>query len=412
MTNAPALHATAASAMSAQGATTPCPAVTPQSGGFAGLLAALSMTERPAGGVIAPQAASPAPAGTTLAHVDAPASTLAAPPVDAPLAPLSRADTKQPAKVAPKPLATVKTTRKAADCQNANLTTGPVSPTPITPPASAAALAQQDPTPAAARGGSSKTLTDTAQAGGEAGPVDGKSAPLDAAGPQAAAVTERLVAAASTANSGPALGADGPDCAVTPLLSVRLEQAVASPTPPSAALNGITQQLAPTGAAAPPKLTQNAAGLQPAQQVAPVLIQLGQSAGAGHMTLRLAPEELGQVQVQIDRGADGSASVHVTAERPETLRLLIADQGQLHHALDAAGVPQEGRTLSLSLGTADQGGLTSSSSGSNGSGQEASSGGQQNQRGRPSYGWDQAASAAADGGATASWLRAGVDITA
>ena len=166
----------------------------------------------------------------------------------------------------------------------------------------------------------------------------------------------------------------------------------------------------------------------PSQQVAPALAQLSHSASGGQMTLRLNPGELGHVQVQIERAADGTASVHITAERPETLQLLVADQAQLHRTLDSAGVPHEGRTLSLALGNPELGGDSSGAAagGSSGSFGDAQSGGQQN---RPSSGGrsgtDPATSASTMSTSSLSdsatinapatgpvWLRAGVDITA
>ena len=163
---------------------------------------------------------------------------------------------------------------------------------------------------------------------------------------------------------------------------------------------------------------------KPSQQVTPALVQLSHAAGGGQLTLQLNPGELGRVHIQIDRAADGSASVHVTADRAETLQLLVADQAQLHHALDSAGLPQDGRTLSLSLAKPD----TSASDGFSGSlGGGSSFAGEQSsgQQGRPS---SQSAPPWASGDEPATWgsgadsapasitstirLRAGVDITA
>ncbi len=130
-----------------------------------------------------------------------------------------------------------------------------------------------------------------------------------------------------------------------------------------------------------------ATGAAPSQQLAPALVQLSHAPDGGRLTLRLNPVELGQVDIQIDRAADGSAAVHVTAERPETLQLLISDQAQLHHALDSAGLPQEGRTLSLGLGQSNTGDSGSFGAGGGQSGGEAAardqSGGQQGR----SLGW-------------------------
>jgi hypothetical protein len=66
------------------------------------------------------------------------------------------------------------------------------------------------------------------------------------------------------------------------------------------------------------------------------------------MSLRLQPEELGMVEVRIDRAPDGSARVSVTADNPDTLEMLSGAQSDLHKALDAAGI-STGRTLTFAL---------------------------------------------------------------
>ncbi len=68
------------------------------------------------------------------------------------------------------------------------------------------------------------------------------------------------------------------------------------------------------------------------------------------VTLRLDPLELGQVQVRIERPADGPAQVQVRAERPETLALLQRDAPELGRALQQAGIAQDQCRLSFSLG--------------------------------------------------------------
>jgi flagellar hook-length control protein FliK len=171
---------------------------------------------------------------------------------------------------------------------------------------------------------------------------------------------------------------------------------------------------APTTAATSSAAPAKQGGAQaPAHQIAPVLVQLGHNAGGGQVTLQLNPLELGKVQIQIDRGADGTAAVHVSAERPDTLQLLVADQAQLHQALNAAGVPSDGRTLSLSLSTPDQGGSGQASGDAGQGGANSQTGGQSGgQQNRASYGLGAGLDSATDNGGTASWLRAGVDITA
>lgn len=53
------------------------------------------------------------------------------------------------------------------------------------------------------------------------------------------------------------------------------------------------------------------------------------------------------VQVRIERPVDGAVRIAVEAEKPETLRMLQRDAADLHRALDLAGVPSEGRTISF-----------------------------------------------------------------
>jgi hypothetical protein len=65
------------------------------------------------------------------------------------------------------------------------------------------------------------------------------------------------------------------------------------------------------------------------------------------MTLNLHPAELGTVQIHISHTPDGSARVDVTAEKTGTLQALLRDQPQLHRALDDAGVPAAGRTITF-----------------------------------------------------------------
>ncbi|MBN8925580.1 MAG: hypothetical protein BGO51_01470 [Rhodospirillales bacterium 69-11] len=107
----------------------------------------------------------------------------------------------------------------------------------------------------------------------------------------------------------------------------------------------------------------------PADQLAPALISLGRGADGGQrLTLRLQPEELGQVDVRIDRSASGEARVEITVERPETLRLMLHDQTRLERALDQAGIPAEGRSLILHVAAPNPGGNDPNAGAGQGSG--------------------------------------------
>jgi flagellar hook-length control protein FliK len=209
-----------------------------------------------------------------------------------------------------------------------------------------------------------------------------------------------------------------------------------------------------TGTATPAAAPQPA---PPAAQVAPALLTLGQSTDGGQqMTLRLHPAELGMVQVQIDKTAAGAANVAITVEKPETLQAILRDQADLHHALDTAGIPSSGRTITITLapegslgaGTSGQGqnpqqnpqqntATNAGSTGANGSGNQAASGDSQTASqgggpgdgqgggqggGRGGYqtqdGYAAAArrqsdlSAAQDTATAGRWSRVGVNITA
>ncbi len=85
-----------------------------------------------------------------------------------------------------------------------------------------------------------------------------------------------------------------------------------------------------------------------AAQIAPTMIMLAKSAlGGEQMTVRLHPAELGMVQVRIERAASGAAHIELTADDPKTLQALQQDQPALHRALDGAGIPAAGRTLTF-----------------------------------------------------------------
>jgi hypothetical protein len=73
------------------------------------------------------------------------------------------------------------------------------------------------------------------------------------------------------------------------------------------------------------------------------------------MTIRLDPPELGHVQIRIDRPVEAPAHVEITVEKPETLNLLLRDQPQLQRALDQAGVPPDGRSVTIHMAAAEPG---------------------------------------------------------
>jgi flagellar hook-length control protein FliK len=91
-----------------------------------------------------------------------------------------------------------------------------------------------------------------------------------------------------------------------------------------------------------------ASPVSPAEQIAPVLLALAKTPeGNQLMTVRLHPDDLGMVQVRIERTPSGSTQIEITAEKNNTLQALQRDQIRLHHTLDDAGIPSGGRTVTF-----------------------------------------------------------------
>lgn len=102
----------------------------------------------------------------------------------------------------------------------------------------------------------------------------------------------------------------------------------------------------PAAASASPLPSAHQVAVQIAQ---PVAAAAASGAAAHQIVVRLDPPELGKVEVHLVQAPDSPASVQVNVERPETLALLHHDQAALHRALDQAGIPSEGRQLTLQL---------------------------------------------------------------
>jgi hypothetical protein len=103
----------------------------------------------------------------------------------------------------------------------------------------------------------------------------------------------------------------------------------------------------------------------PAQQVLPALLTLGKTAGGDQqITVRLQPGELGMVQVRIAHALSGTTHIEVAAENPTTLLALQRDQPQLHRALDQAGIPAAGRTVTFHAAASAQAAANGNGAGS------------------------------------------------
>ncbi len=92
--------------------------------------------------------------------------------------------------------------------------------------------------------------------------------------------------------------------------------------------------------------------IPPALQLAPIVITLSalDQGAATRLTLTLEPEELGRIEVAVERTGEARLAITVVADRPETLHLLQRDSALLDRALAQAGVGAEGRSLAFAFG--------------------------------------------------------------
>jgi len=94
-------------------------------------------------------------------------------------------------------------------------------------------------------------------------------------------------------------------------------------------------------------------------QLTPALISLAtRTDGSNEIRVSLNPSDLGQVDVHLVRGSDGTTTVSITASNPDTLRDLSQNVHHLHAALDAANIAPDGRTMNFitaAAATSDQG---------------------------------------------------------
>ncbi|MBU6499207.1 MAG: flagellar hook-length control protein FliK, partial [Rhodospirillales bacterium] len=122
-----------------------------------------------------------------------------------------------------------------------------------------------------------------------------------------------------------------------------------------AATGGMTPT--PTPLALPARIPVPVAAAAPAaapaaQLGAAVATLVARDTGVSHLVIRLAPMELGRVEISVSRAPDELASVTLQVERPETLALLLHDQANLHRMLDAAGLPAAQTAVNIQLAPA------------------------------------------------------------
>ncbi len=281
---------------------------------------------------------------------------VAAPQAQPPVQPALPLETEAPrgATRAPAPsarAATAATPRSTSSVPHAQPEALPAPATPAYAPAShESPPTEQDPAPVA---------SPTARQGTDVQPH----AAGTASEPAKVAVKPGTAVAANTDESAPATFTL-PDAGTAPPVQPATPDAQSAQT-------GATQ--ATTDAKPPAQASQAAAPeAAPATQLAHAVASLHVGAdGTSHTTIKLDPVELGQVQIRISRAQDGTSSISVAVERPDTLASLQNDLGHLHQALDRAGVSEQ-RSVTLHLAGADQAGSQSLGSGAGGMAQGGS----------------------------------------
>jgi hypothetical protein len=174
---------------------------------------------------------------------------------------------------------------------------------------------------------------------------------------------------------------------------------------------------APTDLSAPKQ-----APAAPAAQIAPALVSMAHAPdGTQRLILRLDPPELGHMQIRVDRPPEAPAHVDITVDRPDTLTLLLRDQPQLQRALDQAGVPPDGRSVTFHVAPSEPAprheSVSAPGAGTGSAGTGDASYGASRQDGSPARRQsaepgDRTVELEFEPTAPANWLRAGLDITA
>ncbi len=81
----------------------------------------------------------------------------------------------------------------------------------------------------------------------------------------------------------------------------------------------------------------------------PIEIGLGALQGRRSLDVKLSPDELGTVEIRLEISKDSKVSAKITADRPETLALMMGDTTTLRNALDQTGLTTGADSLQFSL---------------------------------------------------------------
>jgi hypothetical protein len=212
------------------------------------------------------------------------------------------------------------------------------------PPTPGAAAVPPDP-PALTSPPAKPMASSAKESGQQRQPATANATPANSPAPQApVTISPSPQNATRDAAFQPHQSADTASRANTAAASANLTGTSAASATPT--LTGSTQAAQP----APSAPAQAAAAAQPpVAQLAGAVANLHVGAdGTSHVTIRLDPAELGHLQIRISRATDGTTSVDVAVERPDTLANLQTDLGHLHQALDRAGLPDQ-RSLTMHL---------------------------------------------------------------
>lgn len=120
--------------------------------------------------------------------------------------------------------------------------------------------------------------------------------------------------------------------------------------PSGVAQVAVAPALPATSTATPPAAATGTAATAPAEGRPELTYQLPAHPGAvERLTIRLSPQELGSVTVEIRAGGDGPRQVHVLIDRQETLSLFQQDRQHLTAALGHAGLDTDAANVTVSL---------------------------------------------------------------
>jgi flagellar hook-length control protein FliK len=125
-----------------------------------------------------------------------------------------------------------------------------------------------------------------------------------------------------------------------PLATAPLPQ----PMPNVAATNAAPAASAAAPAPAPAHVVQDVA-----LGNVPIEIGMKSLSGINHFEIRLAPNDLGGIEVRLQIDEDGRVKAHLTVDRPETLGFLQRDTGQLQQSLEQAGLKTGSGSIAMTL---------------------------------------------------------------